>query len=156
MSDNQPERKSFIRRAFGGLWSLIVNLYRGVIIISFLFSIYLIWSALTGGGSKKVENNVALVLWPSGALVDQLDSDPGQRLLEQFNGEPPSQTRLGDLVEAIEAAADDSRIPLAVLKLDNLTAASMPQLEELGAAKNKFLDKGRTNYAHGRSDDQRG
>lgn len=156
MSDNQPERKSFIRRAFGGLWSLIVNIYRGVIIISFLFSLYLIWSALTGGGGKKVENNVALVLWPSGALVDQLDSDPGQRLLEQFNGEPPSQTRLGDLVEAIEAAADDSRIPLAVLKLDNLTGASMPQLEELGAAMKKFRDKGKPIYAYGPSYDQTG
>lgn len=154
MSDSRVERKSLIRRWFDGLWTLIVTLYRVVVIGIFLISLVMLWSAFSGGGSRKIESNVALVLWPSGALVDQLDTDPGQRLIEQFNGEPPSETRLGDLVEALQLAADDERISMAVLKLDMLTAAGLPQIEELGAAMKAFRAKGKPIYAYGPSFDQ--
>jgi protease-4 len=154
MTDTKPARKSLIRRLFGGLWSLIVNIYRGFVIIGFLLSLYLLWSLFSGGPTKHVDDNVALVLWPTGALVDRLDQDPGQRLIEQFSGEPPSQTRLSDLTEALEAAATDSRINLAVLKLDGLTAAGMPQLEELAVAMQKFRAHDKPIYAYGPAYDQ--
>lgn len=154
MSDHPSQKKSLIRRFFGGVWSLIVNLYRGVIIIGFFLLLFSLYSAFTGGPAQHVESNVALVLWPSGALVDQLDSDPSQRLIEQFSGEPPSQTRLRDLTQALEAAATDARISVAVLKLDNLSAASMPQLEELGDAMRKFRAANKPIYAYGPSFDQ--
>jgi protease-4 len=156
MSDKPAQKKSLIRRIFGGLWSLISNLYRAVIIIAFCAFLYALYMAFTGGPAKHVDSNVALVLWPSGALVDQLDSDPGQRLLQQVNGDPPSQTRLQDLTEALEAAATDDRITVAVLKLDDLTSASMPQLEELGAAMKKFRASNKPIYAYGPSYDQIG
>lgn len=154
MSDNAPQKKSLIRRFFGGIWSLIVNLYRAVVIVGFCVFLYLLYTAFTGGPAKHVDSNVALVLWPSGALVDQLDNDPGQRLLEQFSGDPPSQTRLRDLTDALEAAATDDRIPMVVLKLDNLGSASMPQLEELGAAMAKFRAANKPIYAYGPGYDQ--
>jgi len=156
MSDNSAQKKSLVRRFFGGLWSVIVNLYRAVIIIGFCLFLYTLYMAFTGGPAKHVESNVALVLWPSGALVDQLDSDASQRLIEQFSGEPPSETRLRDLTEALEAAAADERVSVAVLKLDNLTSASMPQLEELGDAMRKFRAANKPIYAYGPSYDQIG
>lgn len=155
MSD-QPQKKSFLVRLLGGIWTLIVTIYRGLVILGFFIFLFFLWTAVQGGPARKVDDNVALVLWPSGALVDQLDSDPSQRLFEQLSGELPSQTLLRDLVDALEAAAEDDRIPLAVLKLDNLESAGMPQLEELAAAMKKFQARNKPIYAHGPGFDQTG
>lgn len=152
----KPEKKSFIRRFFGGLWTLIVNIYRGAVILGFFVFLFMLWTAVQGGPARKVDDNLALVIWPSGDLVDQLDNDPSQRFIEELSGEPPSQTRLRDLIEAFETAADDDRIPLAVLKLDNLWSASIPQLEELAAAMKKFQARNKPIYAYGPSFDQTG
>ncbi len=154
MPDMAPKKKSLIRRVFGGFWSLIVFLYRAVVIIAFCAFLFGLWTAFNGGPGRKLEDNMALVIWPSGDLVDQVDADPSKRLVEQFYDEPPSQTRLGDLIEALEIAADDDRIPLAVLKLDNIGSASMPQLEELGAAMAKFRAAKKPIYAYGPAYDQ--
>src|SRR3546814_6387389 len=76
-------------------------------------------------------------------MVDQLDEDPGKRIFDSFNGAPPAQSSLRDLISAIEDAKTDARIPFAVLKLDGLTNAGLPQLQELVAAMNDFRASGK-------------
>src|SRR3546814_16194523 len=55
----------------------------------------------------------------------------------------PAQSSLRDLISAIEDAKTDARIPFAVLKLDGLTNAGLPQLQELVAAMNDFRASGK-------------
>ena len=145
-------KKSLIRRVFDFLWGSVITLYRAMMILSVVIFVGLLWTVFRGGPTPTVEDNVALVIWPSGAVVDQLDSE--RAFVERLMREPPSQTRLRDLIEALEAAANDPRITTAVLKLDTLTSAGMAQIDELVAAMRTFQAAGKTIHAYGPYYDQ--
>ncbi|MES2683963.1 MAG: signal peptide peptidase SppA [Pseudomonadota bacterium] len=144
---SETARRSLISRFFNGLWNAIVWGYRLIVIAMLCVSLTLMWLAWGGKRAATVENNVALVIAPSGELVEQLDQDPTQQFAEEFNGEPPSQTVLRDLIEVLDLAKDDTRIPMAVIKLDHLDGAGMAQLEELNAAIDRFRATGKTVHA---------
>lgn len=148
------ETKSVIRRLFNFIWTAVITIYRLVVILSLVIFLGVLWMVLQGGPVPNVEDKVALVIWPSGDVVEQLANEPGRRALEQLSGEPASQTLLRDLTDALEAAAKDDRIALAVLKLDTLWSAGLPQLEELIAAMRKFQAAGKTIHAYGPDYDQ--
>jgi protease-4 len=146
---SETTRRPLIVRFFNGLWNVVVWGYRLVVIALLGLSLTLLWLTLgKGGGGATIENNVALVIAPTGELVEQVDQDPAQQFAEQFNGEPPSQTALGDVIEALDTAREDPRIPLAVLKLDHLDGAGMAQLVEINAAIARFRASGKTVHAY--------
>jgi protease-4 len=147
------ESKSPVLRLFGWIWRLFVGAYRVLIILWTLVVAGLIWFALQGGAPVRVENNTALTLVPSGTLVEQINS-PNAGLLRQLGETRPSQTLLRDLTDALGAATTDSRIPFAVLRLDDLQAAGLPQLQELAVAMKKFRAAGKPIYVYGESFDQ--
>jgi protease-4 len=151
MADND---RSLLRRLFDFLWGAVVFLYRGMILLSVVLFAVLLWTAFKGGPTPTVENNVALVIWPAGQVVDQLDSE--RAFVERLMREPPSQTRLRDLTDALESAADDKRITTAVLKLDTLESAGIAQIDELVAAMHKFQAAGKSIHAYGPYYDQIG
>ncbi|TXH03445.1 MAG: signal peptide peptidase SppA [Nevskiaceae bacterium] len=143
------ESRSLLGRLGGWIWGLVSGLYKLLVVLSTIVVIGLLWLAFRGGTPVKVEDNVALVIAPTGALVEQLDHEPGRAFLENIAGDQPSQTLLRDLIEALEEGARDSRIRFAVLKLDGLTSASLPQLEELGDAVQDFRQAGKKVIAYG-------
>ncbi|MGQ0700079.1 MAG: signal peptide peptidase SppA [Panacagrimonas sp.] len=146
------EQRSLIRRLFDMVWGVVITLYRVVFLLGIVVFFGFVWMAFKGGPTPKVENNVALVIWPTGDVVDQLD--PETRFVERIAREPPSQTLLRDLTDALETAADDPRIATVVLKLDTLNSAGMAQLEELVAAMHTFQAAGKTIHAYGPYFDQ--
>ena len=146
------EQKSFLRRGFDLIWGVVITFYRLLIILSVVIFVGVLWTAFSGGPTPTVEDNVALVIWPAGEMVDQLDNE--RRFVEQIMREPPSQTRLRDLTDALEAAADDKRISTVVLKLDTLATAGMAQMDELVVAMRKFQAAGKTIHAYGPYFDQ--
>ncbi|AXQ29032.1 signal peptide peptidase SppA [Solimonas sp. K1W22B-7] len=148
MSESEQKSSSALGRFFGRIWKIAVFIYRALFVISLMIGLFVMFTFFSGGGAPKVDDNVALVLAPSGALVEQIDQDPGQHLLESFRGEPPSQTPLRDLIDALDLARDDKRIAFAVLKLDALGSAGLPQLEELGAAIKRFQASGKKVIAY--------
>lgn len=148
------EKKSLIRRAFDFVWGAIMTFYKLLMILSVVVFIGVLWTAFNGGPTPTVEDNLALVVWPEGDLVDQLDSE--RRFVERLTREPPSQTLLRDLIQSLEAAATDSRITTAVLKLDTLGSAGMAQLDELAVAMAKFQAAGKKIHAYGPFYDQTG
>lgn len=154
MPASNTAETSLIRRFFGFIWSAIITVYRGLIILSLLIFVGMLWFTFRGGPAPTVEDNVALVIWPAGELVEQVDEE--RRLVERLTREPPSQTLLRDLIDALEAAAEDPRITTAVLKLDTLSSAGMPQIEEMVGAMRAFQAKGKTIHAYGPYFDQTG
>lgn len=145
MSESKP---SALGRFFGAIWKIAVITYRALFVISLLIGLFVLFSFFKGGAVPTVEDNVALVLAPSGALVEQIDEDPGQHFINNLRGQEPSQTLLRDLIEALDAARDDKRIAFAVLKLDALADAGLPQLEELAAAMQQFQAAGKKVIAY--------
>ena len=91
MSD--PARRPLIVRFFNGLWTAVVWFYRLLVIAMLMVSLGLLWMSARDSSKALVEDNLALVIAPSGALVEQIDLDPAQRLAEEFAGEEPSRTR---------------------------------------------------------------
>lgn len=145
---SETGRRPLIVRFFNGLWNVIVWGYRLVIIGMVMLSLTLLWLTWGSKGATTIENNVALVIAPSGELVEQMDQDPAQQFAEQFNGLPPSQTVLRDLIEALDLAREDARITTAVVKLDRLDGAGLAQLEEFNAAIARFRASGKLVHAY--------
>ncbi|MBI3171528.1 MAG: S49 family peptidase, partial [Hydrocarboniphaga effusa] len=141
--------QSLIGRLFDALWTIINGLFRLVVILLLVLIVAGIWLAFSGGPAHKMEENVALVIYPTGQLVDSIDADSAQRFFEDLAGELPAQTLLRDLTEALEKGAEDPRIPLAVLKLDSMSGAGLAQLQELAAAVRTFRAAGKPVYAYG-------
>ncbi|WP_029918862.1 signal peptide peptidase SppA [Nevskia soli] len=147
------ESKSPVLRFFGWIWRLVVGIYRTIFVIGMLISLMLVWFAFQGGTPVHVENNIALTLIPTGTVVEQVNST-GQNVLRQLGQTHPSQTLLRDLTDALKLGATDPRIPFAVLRLDDLQSAGLPQLQELGVAMKKFRAAGKPIYVYGESFDQ--
>jgi protease IV len=145
---------SLLGRLFGGLWALIDGLFKLVFIFVILLIVGGIWLALQGGPPPRVEDKVALVIYPTGELVDTTDEDPMQRFFQDLAGEAPQQTLLRQLTDALEKGAEDPRIELAVLKLDGMYGAGMGQLQELAAGVKAFRASGKPVFAYGPFYDQ--
>jgi protease-4 len=145
MSENQ----SLFGRLLNFAWRFVTGIYKLITVLFFVLFAGLIWLSFQGGRPVTVEDNVALVIAPSGEIVEQLDREPGRAFLEDLAGTRPSQTLLRDLIEALEQGAKDPRITFAVLKLDDLNSAGLPQLEELGDAIKTFRAAGKKVIAYG-------
>ena len=147
------ESKSPVLRFFSWIWRAFIGIYRIIMVVWMLLVLAALWVAFQGGPPVHVENNIALTLIPTGTLVEQVNTT-GQNFLRQLGQSRPSETLLRDLTAALEAATGDSRIPFAVLRLDDLQAAGLPQLQELGVAMKKFRAAGKPIYVYGESFDQ--
>jgi protease IV len=148
------QSKSLLGRLFGLLWAVVVGVYRLIVIALVLLMVGGLWLLLQGGPAPRMEDNVALVIYPSGQLVESRADDPAQRFFEELAGEPPSQTPVRDLTDALEKGAEDSRVALAVLKLDQMWGAGFAQIQELAAAIKVFRAAGKPVYAYGPYYDQ--
>jgi protease IV len=96
-----------------------------------------------------VPSKAALLIAPEGQIVDQLSGDPIERAISQARGVGRSETLVWDLVDAIRAAAKDTRIPVIVIDTQNFTGAGQPTLEELARALRDFRATGKKVIAYG-------
>lgn len=132
-----------------GIWNAITALRNIVINLLFLVILVGVIVALTSQEAITVPESGALVINPSGIIVDQ--KQPIDPFAEVFGGEDEEpETLLADLIEAIQAAETDSRIKALVLRLDSLVGAPLSSLQELGLAIEQFKSTNKPVYAFGR------
>lgn len=148
------ENRSNLGAILHVVWSLVTGIYKLVAIALFVLLAIAAWFAFSGGVPVKVESNTALVIWPTGRLVEQLDRESGRSFIASLATDRPAQTVLSDLTDALKAGAKDPRIKLVVLKLDDMTGSGMAQLQELGAAIRDFKKSGKQVLTYGPSYDQ--
>jgi len=149
----EQKRPGLLRRFGGFLWRALNGLRRLVFNLLFLAVLILIAIGLVSEEAPSVPANSALVLNPSGVLVDQRSySDPLSGIIS--GSDAPAETLLSDLVKAIDTAADDSRIKLLVLQTDALEHSGISKGQELAAAFARFREHGKTIVAIGDSFDQ--
>lgn len=91
-------------------------------------------------GRVEVEKDTALLLQPAGAIVDQIG---GQDPLDLVGGGSLAQTKLGDILSAIEQASADDRIGALVLDTSSLGYVAPAQLEVIGDALEAFRASGK-------------
>jgi protease-4 len=89
------------------------------------------------------------VLAPEGSIVDQLDGDASSRAWNELVGDGERQTLARDLLAVIDAARDDERIQVMVLKLGGMSGAGFSSLEDIAAAIDGFKAAGKPVIAVG-------
>ncbi|WP_299591815.1 signal peptide peptidase SppA [uncultured Microbulbifer sp.] len=138
-----------VRRFFGAIGGAITWLRRVFTNLLFLLILLFVGFAIFGGEERiTVPEGGALKVAPAGFLVDEVSQPTG---LPGFIGGPstPPETRVKDLVEAIDRATNDNRIAALVLELDHLAGASLSKLEEVGEAVQRFKASEKPVYAIG-------
>src|SRR5258706_12927428 len=118
---------SFLLRVVDGMRLIVVNLL-------FLLIVAFVLVAWFGGSKLKVDSDTALVLNVQGDLVEQYTGSTYEAMLADTLGEGPRETRLRDVLDAVDAAAHDKRITRVVLVLDDMDSASTASLNEIVAA----------------------
>src|SRR5215467_12764489 len=144
-----------LRRIFGFLWRLIDGTRRVVVNIIFLAVVALLVVLLLAETKPKVAENTALVLAIKGPIVEQYAGGATEAALSDFLGERRRQTQLRDLLDAIDAAAEDPKITSVLLLLDELDSAGLATLHEVAAALGRLHEAGKPVIAWGSSFDQR-
>ncbi len=137
----------FLGRFVHGLWRALDALRRFLHLLLLLAIFGVVIGALRGA-VPRVPNGAALLLRPSGTIVEQLSGEPFERALTQARGSGEPQTLLWDMVTAVRAAADDPRITLLVIDTDEMSGAGQVKLEELAAAIAQFKHAGKHVIAH--------
>jgi protease-4 len=115
---------------------VLVNLLVVVIVIAALVALF------APEGPDYADQN-ALLVAPSGTLVEQVGSDPMSKLLEPLGAPAGGEVLLKDLVDTLEAAATDERIDVVVLELSKLSGGGLTKLQDLGDAIEAFRESGK-------------
>jgi protease-4 len=142
-----------IGRFFGWIWSGLDGL-RKVLHLILLLMIFAVIGTLFSRPIPLVPDKAALVIAPEGPIVEQLSGDPIERALAESLRRVPSETRLRDIVDAIAAAKDDSRISSLYLDLGGMSGGGVAKLQEIAAALDAFRASGKPVIAYGDFYDQ--
>ncbi len=144
MKDSKP---GFIRRFFSFIGSAITWLRNTLANLLFLVVLLFIVAAMWPKESAVLPNDVALRLNLTGTLVDQLSyADPISQIINPQSDYQP-ETLVSDVIKAIDGAKDDDRINSLVLELQDLEAAGLSKMHEIGAALERFRSTGKPIYA---------
>ncbi|MFI4969094.1 MAG: signal peptide peptidase SppA [Lysobacterales bacterium] len=139
MSTSQP---GVIRRFFLAIWNalnftrrLVFNLLFAILLAAFIGAFF--------ASRPTLGPRTALVLDPSGAVVEQYSTDPTQRALSNLAGNESREVQLRDLLRVIDAAAKDARIERIVLIPDEVEGIGLASAREIGAALDRFKASGK-------------
>ncbi len=145
----RQRRPGLIRRMFGGIWGAITWVRLALANLVFIVVLLVLFAAISHDTLPQVPEHGALVLDPSGDVVEQLDFvDPVAQLFDGTD-RPPPQTLLSDVLDAIRHATDDQRITAIVLATDSLSRAGVTKIRDIAKALDAFRATGRKVIAVG-------
>ena len=139
---------SFLGRFFRALWRFLDGLRRGLHLL-LLLALFAVLVGVLRESIPHLPERGALVIHPSGEIVEQLAGVPLERALSEASDRSAPQTLLWDLSEAIRTAAGDARIQALLIETDDLGGVGQVKLEELASAIAVFRAQGKKVIAHG-------
>lgn len=142
----------FIFRFFGNLVRALwygLNTVRRILHLILLLAIFGILLAGSVGQPVAVPSSAALVINPTGMLVEQLEGSPLDRALAEMKNDVPPQTLLRDVTDSLDRAASDDRIKAVVLDLDGLEGGGLAKLQAVADKVQKVRDAGKKVIAIG-------
>ncbi|MDT8449716.1 MAG: signal peptide peptidase SppA [Wenzhouxiangellaceae bacterium] len=148
MTDRQ--KGNFLLRLWRGFWNGLTAFRIAVFNIVFLVVLALILRALLAPGDRiELEPDTTLVLAPHGLIVEEYTGTPAERALNEALGQELPETRLRDLLRALEFAAEDDDIAQVLIATDELFGMAPGTLSELSAALERFRKSGKPVVAYG-------
>ena len=134
--------RTAIRKLFSFLWAGV----DGVRKVLHLLLLLLLFSIVIGALSSTaptIPGSAALVIQPSGRLVEQLAGDPFDRALAELMGDAEPQTLVQDIVDGLAFAKDDGRISSVILDLSTMPAGGFSKLERIADVIDDFQTSGK-------------
>ncbi|MEO6279991.1 signal peptide peptidase SppA [Roseateles sp.] len=142
---------------FSKAWWLLDGTRRALTNLFVLLLLVIIVTALLTRGSKPLADKTTLVVKLDGSLVEQFSGSPREQLMAQAQGRNvPHQTRLRDVLAALDQAAKDDKIGAVLLDVEDLGGAGLAGLHEVSAALQRFKASGKPVLAYADSYSQRG
>jgi protease-4 len=136
-----------MRRYLRSFWAFITAFKHATGNVVFLLLLILVIATIFSGEETRIPDKTALVLDPSGIIVEQKTMvDPFDQILFAAE-EVETETLLKDILDAIKAAAEDDRIKAIVLDLEYLAGASLSNLQDIGRELEAFKAKDKPVYA---------
>lgn len=143
-----PRRPNVVTRGLRGVWRAL-DAFRRVVHLLIMLGVFALIVASLTRSAPPLPAKAALVLAPSGVIVEQLSGDPLQQALDEIANARPVETSVRDLADAIRAAADDRRVAAIALDLGDLVGAGLPNLQRLARELEAFRATGRKVVAYG-------
>jgi len=142
--------RNIVARFFAAVWRGANGLRKilHLLLLLFLFGAFL---GAMSAGQPQLPRQAALLIQPTGVLVEQLQGDPFDRALAEVLGDAPLQTRVQDVVDALEYASEDDRIKAVHLELSRLGGGSLDKLRRVANALDAFRESGKPVIASGDS-----
>jgi protease-4 len=137
-----------VGRFFGAVWRGLDVLRRFLHLLLLLALVGILIGALRQS-VPRLPDKAALVVRPSGNIVEQLSGEPLERALNEAQGQGEPQTLLWDLTTAIRAAAKDPHIAALFIDTDDMDSTGQVKLEEVAAAIGDFRHSGKKIIAYG-------
>jgi len=137
-----------IGRLLHWIWSGLDGLRKVLHLLLLLVLFGILWGVFSRP-IPLVPDKAALVISPRGPIVEQLTGDPLERAIAEIVRQRPTQTLLRDVVDAIEAAAEDDRISSLYLDVGGLERGGLAKLQEIAAAIDEFRATGKPVIAFG-------
>lgn len=124
---------------FSRAWWLLDGTRRALMNLVLLALLIVIVMAVVNRGPKPLADKTVLVLKVDGNLVEQFSGSPRDQLMAQAQGRSTAkQTRLRDVLAALDTAAKDDKISAVLLDVDELQGAGMAGLHEVSTAVQRF------------------
>jgi protease-4 len=142
-------KKGSIGRIFSAIWSGADGVRKVLHLVLLLFLFMVFFGALSSGVPNALPAKAALVIQPYGFLVEQFEGDPLDRAIAELAGDGKPQTRVQDIVDALDYAKDDDRIEMVYLELSNVLGAGLSKLQHVAAALDEFRSSGKQVIASG-------
>ncbi len=142
----------FIFRFIGNLLKAIwygLNTLRRILHLILLLAIFAVLLAGAVGQPMAVPSSAALVINPSGTLVEELEGSPLDRALADLNNQAPPQTLVREVTDSLDRAVTDDRIKAVVLDLDGLQGGGLAKLQTIGDKIQNVRDSGKKVIAIG-------
>ncbi|MGK7294485.1 MAG: signal peptide peptidase SppA [Candidatus Wenzhouxiangella sp. M2_3B_020] len=147
---NEPKKRNFLLRIWLGFWNGLTAFRMAVFNILFLVVLaFVIRLILAPGDAIELESDTTLVIAPTGLIVEQYTGTPSERALNEALGEQIPETRLRDIVRALDLAAEDDDVAQVLISTDRLLGVAPGTLTELSAAFDAFRKSGKAVIAYG-------
>jgi protease-4 len=134
---------NIIFRFFGAIWRGLDGFRKILHLLLLLFIFLVFFGALSGGPPQLMPQSAALVVQPVGQLVEQIAGDPYDRAVAELFDDPPPQTLVSDVIEALRHASTDDRIEVVHLELSALGRSGLSKLQRIAAAMESFRESGK-------------
>ena len=122
-----------------GAWKLLVGIKDALVLIAMLLFFGALFAALSARPNPASVKDGALVLDLDGTIVEQ----PAEAEFNFGGGDEPREFRLRDLVRAIDAAKDDTRVKAVVLDLDGFAGGYPAAVNEVAEALGRVRASGK-------------